>query len=130
MFDNSGNLWVVTDMSSSRMNDGIYETFKNNGAFVPPARSDGKTLFIAVQHPGEESESRDNPSSTWPDGDEPKSSLAAITGFAQRVGSGRSRIDRTEASGPGVSSTSLEVETGAFAPEVLSHRETHRRGPG
>jgi secreted PhoX family phosphatase len=109
MFDNSGNLWVVTDMSSSRMNEGIYTTFKNNGAFVLPARSDGgvdgteviqfasgpieaevtgpaftpdgKTLFLAIQHPGEESESKDNPSSTWPDG-EPKSSLVAITGFA------------------------------------------------
>ncbi len=110
MFDNSGNLWVVTDMSSSRMNEGIYTTFKNNGAFVMPADADGgvsggdivqfasapveaevtgpaftpdgKTLFLAIQHPGEESESKDNPSSTWPDGDEPKSSLVAITGFA------------------------------------------------
>lgn len=110
MFDNSGNLWVVTDMSSSRMNDGIYTTFKNNGAFVMPARSDGgvdgtevfqfasapvqaeltgpaftpdgRTLFLAVQHPGEESESKDDPISTWPNGDEPKSSVVAITGFA------------------------------------------------
>ncbi len=43
---------------------------------------DGKTLFLAIQHPGEESESPDNPTSTWPGGDEPKSSLVAITGFA------------------------------------------------
>jgi hypothetical protein len=47
-------------------------------AFTP----DGKTLFLAIQHPGEESESPDNPTSTWPGGDEPKSSLVAITGFA------------------------------------------------
>jgi hypothetical protein len=109
-FDNSGNLWVVTDISSSSLNSGIYTTFKNNGAFVMPAGEnggitggdvyqfasgpiesevtgpsftpDGKTLFLAIQHPGEESERRDNPSSTWPDGDEPKSSVVAITGFA------------------------------------------------
>ena len=47
-------------------------------AFAP----DGKALFLAVQHPGEESESPSNPTSTWPDGDEPKSSVIAITGFA------------------------------------------------
>ena len=47
-------------------------------AFTP----DGKALFLAVQHPGEESESPSNPTSTWPDGDEPKSSVIAITGFA------------------------------------------------
>ena len=47
-------------------------------AFTP----DGKTLFLAIQHPGEETESPDNPTSTWPGGDEPKSSLVAITGFA------------------------------------------------
>ena len=110
MFDGNNNLWVVTDMSSDKINSGIYTTFKNNGAFVMPAgidggvsggdvfqfasgpiqaeltgpafTPDGKTLFLAIQHPGEESESPDNPASTWPDGDVPKSSLVAITGFA------------------------------------------------
>ncbi len=109
-FDAHNNLWVITDMSSDKMNAGIYTTFKNNGAFVMPAGIDGgvsggdvfqfasapvqseltgpaftpngKTLFLAIQHPGEESESPDNPTSTWPGGDEPKSSLVAITGFA------------------------------------------------
>lgn len=109
MFDNDGNLWVVTDISSSSLGSGIYKTFKNNGAFVIPSgidggvsgedvyqfasgpveaeltgpafTPDGKTLFLAVQHPGEESESKDDPSSTWPGGDEPKSSVVAITGF-------------------------------------------------
>ena len=47
-------------------------------AFTP----DVKTLFLAVQRPGEESESPSNPTSTRPDGDEPKSSVIAITGFA------------------------------------------------
>ena len=36
----------------------------------------------SVQHPGEESESPDSPTSTWPDGDEPRSSVIVITGFA------------------------------------------------
>ena len=112
LFDNDDNLWVITDISSSSLGSGIYSTFKNNGAFVLPGglegvaspaggdivqfasapveaeltgpafTPDGKTLFLAIQHPGEESESKDDPSSTWPDGDEPKSSLVAITGFA------------------------------------------------
>jgi uncharacterized protein len=110
MFDANGNLWVINDISSDKLNAGIYTTFKNNGAFVMPAgidegvsggdvfqfasgpvqaeltgpsfTPDGKTLFLAIQHPGEESESSDNPTSTWPGGDEPKSSLVAITGFA------------------------------------------------
>ncbi|MGB3680865.1 MAG: PhoX family phosphatase [Rubrobacteraceae bacterium] len=105
-FDNSGNLWVVTDISSSKHNQGIYTTFKNNGIFVMPAveeqargdafqfasgpvesemtgpffTPDGKTLFLAVQHPGEESESVDEPTSTWPGGDKPKPAVIAITG--------------------------------------------------
>lgn len=82
-FDRSNNLWIVTDISSSSQNQGIYKSFKNNGAFFVPAGTagpggevyqfasgpvesemtgpfftpDGKTLFLAVQHPGEESES-------------------------------------------------------------------------
>ncbi|MGI8649021.1 MAG: PhoX family protein [Rubrobacter sp.] len=111
-FDRRNHLWMVTDMSSSVHNKGIYETFKNNGMFVMPSINDdsimgeqlaqfasgpvecemtgpaftpdGSTLFLAVQHPGEESESVENPSSTWPhDGDGiPKPSIVAITGFA------------------------------------------------
>ena len=109
-FDRKGNLWMVTDISSSSLNQGIYETFKNNGMFVmagaedavrgepvqfasgpvdceltgPAFTPDGRTLFLAIQHPGEESESTDDPTSTWPhDGDNiPKPSVVAITGFA------------------------------------------------
>jgi secreted PhoX family phosphatase len=110
MFDAHDNLWVINDISSDKVNAGIYTTFKNNGAFVMPSgidggvsggnvfqfasgpvqaeltgpafTPDGRTLFLAVQHPGEESESPDDPTSTWPGGEEPKSSLVAITGFA------------------------------------------------
>lgn len=109
-FDRENNLWVVTDISSSSQNKGIYEPIKNNGMFVmgdandamrgepiqfasgpveaemtgPAFTPDGRTLFLAVQHPGEESESVENPSSTWPhDNDNiPKPSVVAITGFA------------------------------------------------
>jgi secreted PhoX family phosphatase len=100
---------VVTDISSDSLNSGIYKTFKNNGAFVMPSEvssasggdvcqfasdpveseltgpyftPDGKTLFLSVQHPGEESESKDEPTSTWPDGDIPRPAVVAITGFA------------------------------------------------
>ena len=110
LFDEHGNLWVITDISSGSLGSGIYTTFKNNGAFLMPSglqggasggdvvqfasapveaeltgpafTPDGKTLFLAIQHPGEESEDKANPTSTWPGGDEPKSSVIAITGFA------------------------------------------------
>jgi secreted PhoX family phosphatase len=104
-FDPNGNLWIVTDISSSRLDKGIYETFRNNGAFVMPAGSgrdvyqfasgpveseltgpfftpDGSTLFLAVQHPGEETKDTNEPTSTWPDGDIPRPAVIAITGFA------------------------------------------------
>lgn len=41
MFDGSGNLWVVTDTSSSKLGGGIYKSFKNNGSFVLPANAGG-----------------------------------------------------------------------------------------
>jgi uncharacterized protein len=110
LFDNENNLWVITDISSGSLNSGIYSFHKNNGAFVMPSgleggasgedviqfasgpveaeltgpafTPDGKTLFLAVQHPGEESEDPDEPTSVWPGGEQPKSSLVAITGFS------------------------------------------------
>lgn len=111
-FDSFNYLWMVTDISSSSQNKGIYKLFKNNGMFVipevnddsilgeplaqfasgpvdcemtgPAFTPDGRTLFLSVQHPGEESENVQNPTSTWPhDGDGiPKPSVVAITGFA------------------------------------------------
>jgi secreted PhoX family phosphatase len=78
-FDRSGNLWVVTDISSSRINaDRRYTAFQNNGMFfVPTSGADAgiarqfasapceaelagpswtlarDTMFLSVQHPGE-----------------------------------------------------------------------------
>lgn len=106
-FDPAGNLWITSDMSGSAMNHGIYAPFKNNGLFVVPRTGtqagkplqvasapfdaeltgpcfspDGKTLFLSVQHPGEQSESLDALSSHWPMGGNnlPKPSVVCITG--------------------------------------------------
>lgn len=91
IFDKSGNLWMVTDISGGSMNKAPYTAFKNNGLFYFPMSgphagkaiqvasapvdaeltglsfsSDSKTLFVAVQHPGEKSKSLDKLTSTWP----------------------------------------------------------------
>ena len=108
-FDLSGNLWMTTDMSGSAMNkaDKPYIPFKNNSLFVIPRYGDkagqiirvasaprdaeltgpwfspdGKTLFLSVQHPGEQTTDLSKPTSLWPfDKDNiPKPSVVAITG--------------------------------------------------
>ncbi len=108
-FDLSGNLWITTDISGSAMNkaDGPYMPFKNNSLFVIPRHGqdagkvvrvasaprdaeltgpwfspDGKTLFLSVQHPGEQTTDLSKPTSHWPFDDDniPKPSVVAITG--------------------------------------------------
>ena len=108
-FDLSGNLWMTSDMSGSSMNreDKPYMPFKNNSLFVIPRYGkeagkiirvasapkdaeltgpwfspDGETLFLSVQHPGEQTKDIKNPTSTWPfDADNiPKSAVVAIKG--------------------------------------------------
>ncbi|MEL6972941.1 MAG: alkaline phosphatase PhoX, partial [Bacteroidota bacterium] len=108
-FDQAGNLWITSDMSGSVMNKeaGPYMPFKNNSLFVIPRYGedagkvirvasaprdaeltgpwfspDGKTLFLSVQHPGEQTTDLDQPTSQWPfDGDNvPKPAVVAITG--------------------------------------------------
>ncbi len=108
-FDLSGNLWLTSDMSGSAMNkeDGPYMPFKNNSLFVIPRYGndagkvirvasapkdaeltgpwfspDGKTLFLSVQHPGEQTVDLKNPTSKWPfDADNiPKPAVVAIQG--------------------------------------------------
>ncbi len=108
-FDLSGNLWMTSDMSGNAMNkeEGPYMPFKNNSLFVIPRYGkdagkvirvasaprdaeltgpwfspDGKTLFLSVQHPGEQTTDINNPTSNWPfdkDGI-PKPAVVAITG--------------------------------------------------
>ncbi|MEO1031938.1 MAG: alkaline phosphatase PhoX [Bacteroidota bacterium] len=108
-FDQSGNLWMTSDMSGSWMNnpEKPYMPFKNNSLFVIPRYGkdagkvirvasaprdaeltgpwfspDGKTLFLSVQHPGEQTTDVNHPTSQWPfDGDNiPKPAVVAITG--------------------------------------------------
>lgn len=109
IFDGEGNIWMVTDISTSKQNKGIYEFQGNNGLFFfrtagPFAgvayqfasgpvhcemtgqswTPDGKTMFVSIQHPGERSKSLEELTSTWPngEGDIPRPATIAITGFA------------------------------------------------
>jgi hypothetical protein len=78
-FDPAGNLWLVCDIATARLNaDPRYTAFRNNGMFFVPASGpdagvarqfasapceaeltgpswtpDRKTMFLSVQHPGE-----------------------------------------------------------------------------
>ncbi|MCP4443536.1 MAG: DUF839 domain-containing protein [Aureispira sp.] len=108
-FDQKGNLWFTSDISGSSIGKNQYEAYGNNGLFLVPMSGDqageviqvgsapkdaeftgpyfspdGKTLFLSVQHPGEQSKSLDALTSTWPDGEgnNPKPSVVAISGEA------------------------------------------------
>jgi uncharacterized protein len=109
IFDRRGNMWMVTDISGSSIGKGSYKQFGNNGLYYIPMRgplqgkvfqigsapndaeltglsfsSDGDTLFLCVQHPGEKSKSFKSLTSHWPKGGNavPQSSLVQITGSA------------------------------------------------
>ena len=119
VFDSKENLWVVTDISSSRLNkENEYKYHANNAMFMVPTigpnagvafrfangpaeaeltgpyfTPDEQTLFINVQHPGEESSNAGTYgqpttyTSYWPTGNkttgqspaEPLPSLVAVT---------------------------------------------------
>ena len=84
-FDKAGNLWISTDGNALGSNDGLFATpvsgpeaghvkqfltvpkgAETCGPFITP---DQKSVFVAVQHPGElEGASLDTPKSVWPDG--------------------------------------------------------------
>ncbi|MFC3769684.1 PhoX family protein [Paenibacillus sp. GCM10012303] len=108
-FDSNGNLWIVTDISSSSHNKGVYKTFMNNGLFVVPTHGPGmaqalqfasapveseltgpyftpdeNTLFLSIQHPGEMTDDLSKPTSLWPHrpGDKiARCGVVAIQGF-------------------------------------------------
>ncbi len=110
VFDKQGNLWVTADISSYAVGRGIYEPFGNNGFYMVPTRGAGAgnayqfasgpveseltgpwfnenqdTLFLSVQHPGEETKDLANPTSHWPSGQGvPKPSVVAISGFSPK----------------------------------------------
>ncbi|HXH73824.1 MAG TPA: alkaline phosphatase PhoX [Bacteriovoracaceae bacterium] len=104
-FDPKGNLWFTSDISGREINKGEYKGFGNNSLFVfirsganagkvirvasapvdaeftgPCFSPDYKTLFLSVQHPGEESTSKEKTTSTWPDGNIPKPSVITLEG--------------------------------------------------
>ncbi|MEV4282256.1 PhoX family protein [Actinoplanes xinjiangensis] len=85
-FDSAGNLWISTDGNALGSNDGLFATpieGKERGHLrqfltVPKGAetcgpfitSDDRSVFVAVQHPGEiTGASLDKPASVWPDGD-------------------------------------------------------------
>jgi len=90
VFDKKGNLWLTTDISGKAINKFPYQQFEHNGLFYIPLSGedagsvyqvasapvdaeftglcfakDQKTLFLSVQHPGENSKSLDKLTSTW-----------------------------------------------------------------
>jgi len=104
-FDPQGNLWITSDMAG--MHKEPYLTFGNNSLFVVPVKGpqagqvirvanaptdaeftgicfspDGKTLFLSVQHPGENSPTLQELTSHWPDGGNsiPRSAVVCISG--------------------------------------------------
>ena len=108
-FDHSGNLWFTSDISGSAMNkeEKPYMAFKNNSLFVIPRfgedagkvmrvasaprdaeftgpwfSPDGETLFLSVQHPGDQTTDVAHPTSKWPFDEDgiPKPSVVAIKG--------------------------------------------------
>lgn len=108
-FDRAGNLWMTTDISDEKMNQGVYAPFGNNALFVIPMKGrlagqafrvasaprdaeltgpcfspDGGTLFLSVQHPGANSKMPDMLTSHWPGGGStiPKPAVVAIRGPA------------------------------------------------
>jgi len=98
-FDPQGRLWIATDGAPDfGIADGLYATeIDGPGRAVPklmyavpmnaemcgPCFSpDGQTLFVAVQHPAEKSETLEKATTRWPDFDEkvpPRPSVVTIT---------------------------------------------------
>jgi len=98
-FDDEGRLWIQTDMSGSQLRSG---PFGNNQMLVSDPRTgeikrflvgpqgaevtgitatpDFRTLFVNIQHPGEDSTAT-NYTSTWPDGPgrRPRSATVIVT---------------------------------------------------
>lgn len=108
-FDSSGHLWITNDVAGNDMKSPQYRDFGNNGLFFVPMHGsdagrvfqvaaapngaeltgpkfspDGRTLFLSVQHPGEDTKAPNEWSSHWPHGgtSKPKPAVVAIRGSA------------------------------------------------
>ncbi|MBT2234622.1 PhoX family phosphatase [Nonomuraea sp. NEAU-A123] len=94
-FDRDGNLWISTDGNQLGSNDGMFVMpvrGKERGhlrQFLtvplgaetcgPMVTQDQRSVFVAVQHPGElDGATPDKPASRWPDGDQPRPSVAVV----------------------------------------------------
>ncbi len=94
-FDGAGNLWISTDGNALASNDGLFATAVRGperghvkqfltvpvGAETcgPLVSTDNRTVFVAVQHPGElDGATPDAPASHWPYGDQPRPSVACV----------------------------------------------------
>ncbi|MFI6183926.1 PhoX family protein [Nonomuraea sp. NPDC051191] len=104
-FDADGNLWISTDGNQLGSNDGLFVMPVRGsdrghlrqfltvplGAETcgPLVTADQKSVFVAVQHPGElDGATPDNPASRWPDGDQPRPSVAVVWhGRGKKIGS-------------------------------------------
>jgi len=107
-FDARGNLWIATDSTRAlEQNDGFFAvpvegperghlrqfltTPFGAEACGPRITPDQRTMFCAVQHPGEvDGASPDNPASRWPDGEQPRPSVVSVFKDARgskRIGS-------------------------------------------
>ena len=94
-FDDSGLLWIQTDVSASTLNKNHYERLGNNQMLAADIRTgetrrfltgpngcevtgvvmtpDARTMFVNIQHPGESPQGRNDPlqpkaHGAWPDG--------------------------------------------------------------
>ncbi|MGH3432245.1 MAG: PhoX family protein, partial [Thermocrispum sp.] len=84
-FDGVGNLWISTDGNALGSNDGLFAvpvagpergrvqqflTVPIGAETCGPLIVEDKSVFVAVQHPGEtDGATFENPSSTWPHSD-------------------------------------------------------------
>ena len=107
-FDAGGNLWIASDSTRALdQNDGFFGVPVEGPergylrqfltvpfgaeACGPLITPDQKTMFCAVQHPGEiDGASPNDPASRWPDGEQPRPSVASVFKDApgnKRIGS-------------------------------------------
>ncbi|MFC9976788.1 PhoX family protein [Spirillospora sp. NPDC127200] len=94
-FDSDGNLWISTDGNALGANDGLFAMPVEGrergrvrqfltvpyGAETcgPLIVKDQKTVFVAVQHPGEiTGATPEKPASRWPDGGQPRPSVVSV----------------------------------------------------